>query len=188
MKALDFYIQKLRFVQAAEFIEPKSRLLDIGCHQGEFFQFLGPVVISGTGIDPLFEGELTSGPAGIDYIRDGFPSSKLTGKKFDVISILAVFEHVPQHGQYEFLQACYKLLDEGGKLIITVPSPVVDLIINALSFFRIIDGMSKEQHHGFKPREIFPLAIQAGFKLIIYRKFEFGLNHIFVFGRMADDS
>jgi cyclopropane fatty-acyl-phospholipid synthase-like methyltransferase len=52
LKAFDYYLQKRRFRAADKYIIPGSRLLDIGCNQGEFFVYLKHKSITGTGIDP----------------------------------------------------------------------------------------------------------------------------------------
>jgi 2-polyprenyl-3-methyl-5-hydroxy-6-metoxy-1,4-benzoquinol methylase len=186
MKAFDYYLQKRRFIEAEKYIKPKSRLLDIGCNNGEFFHFLSDKNISGTGVDPLFEETQSTQLSNVELIKTEFPTPLLEGKKFDAISALAILEHVPENDQPEFSKACYELLDESGKLFITVPSPLVDLILHILRFFRIIDAMSPEQHYGFKPKEVLPLFHRAGFKLLIHKKFELGLNHLFVFEKLIN--
>ncbi len=181
MKWLDNYIQRRRFNAAAKHILQKSTLLDIGCNRGEFFTFLGKKQISGTGIDPQSENPVSGLPANVTIIQSVFPTEKLAGQKFDVITVLAVFEHIPKCDQENFAQACHEILVHKGQVIVTVPSPLVDIILAILQFFRIIDAMSLEQHYGFDPRETVPLFTQAGFKLIRHRKFELGLNNLFVF-------
>ncbi len=180
MKSFDYYLQKRRFTEAEKYIKPKSRLLDIGCNNGEFFHFLSGKNISGTGVDPLFEDTFKLTSPGVEIIKAEFPTPLLREIKFDAISALAILEHVTENDQPEFSKACYELLHEGGKLILTVPSPLVDLILHILRFFRIIDAMSLEQHYGFKPKDVLPLFQRAGFKLLIHKKFELGLNHLFV--------
>jgi len=48
----------------------------------------------------------------------------------------------------------------------------------------IVDGMSLEEHHGFLPDELPDIFIPAGFSLRIKRKFQFGLNNLYVFERL----
>ena len=66
-------------------------------------------------------------------------------------------------------------------MIITVPSPLVDYIIHFLKLIKVVDGMSEEQHYGLLPKETIPVFEKAGFRLVVKRKFEFGLNNVFVF-------
>jgi 2-polyprenyl-3-methyl-5-hydroxy-6-metoxy-1,4-benzoquinol methylase len=181
MKWLDYYLQKRRFRAAGKHIRPGIRLLDIGCYQGEFFHYLKDKAITGTGIDSNVESLTPQLPAGVVLIRDHFPSEKLAEQKFDYITALAVFEHIPDEYQPSFLGSCAGLLSDKGKIIITVPSPLVDHIINFLKFLKIVDAMSIEEHHGFSPKQVIPLFEKAGFKLLFHKKFELGLNNLFVF-------
>jgi len=66
-------------------------------------------------------------------------------------------------------------------VILTVPSPLVDHILALLRFLGLIDAMTLEQHYGFDPRQTVPLFNSSGFRLIRHRKFELGLNNLFVF-------
>ena len=70
-------------------------------------------------------------------------------------------------------------------MIITVPSARVDHILAVLKFFRLIDGMSLEGHHGFDVRETTRIFDSPGFRLIHNHRFELGLNYLFVFERGA---
>ena len=63
--------------------------------------------------------------------------------------MLAVLEHVQPAEQPVFAAACAKHLRPGGLLVVTTPAPAVDLILDVLTFLRLIDGMSLEQHYGF---------------------------------------
>ena len=183
MKWFDYYLQKRRFETAGRQITPRSSLLDIGCNGGEFFLYLEDKEIFGTGIDPDAESIISRLPPDVSLIKEAFPSKQLIGRKYDFISVLAVFEHIQKDDQKNFAEACYQLLSDNGKLIITVPSPFVDQILYILRFFRLIHAMSLEQHYGFNPRHIGPLFYKAGFKLVLHKKFELRLNNIFVFAK-----
>lgn len=185
MKWLDNYLQKRRFAEANKYIVPGTRLLDIGCNNGEFFLFLKKKSITGIGVDSELKVFLESMPEGVLLIKDHFPTEKITEDKFDYISLLAVLEHIHDKDHADFLFDCYNYLSDYGKVIITVPSPWVDYIIKVLKFLRIIDGMNVEQHHCFRPKYIVPLLREAGFKQVLHKKFELGLNHLFVYQKIS---
>ncbi|MEE2664435.1 MAG: hypothetical protein VX681_10000 [Myxococcota bacterium] len=67
--------------------------------------------------------------------------------------------------------------------MITTPAPAVDLILDVLTFLRLIDGMSLEQHYGFKPADTPGIFAPTRFRLIARESFQLGLNHLFVFER-----
>src|SRR5205823_12169587 len=78
-------------------------------------------------------------------------------------------------------QACYRLLQPGGRVIITVPAPLVDAVIAGLRRLRLADGMSLDEHHGFDPRTTPDIFTRHGFFLEYRRRFQLGLNNLYVF-------
>ena len=72
----------------------------------------------------------------------------------------------------------------GGRVIITVPTLLVDKILNIIVMLRFLDGMSLEEHHGFLPDELPGIFIPEGFRLNNKRKFQFGLNNLYVFEQL----
>ncbi len=63
---------------------------------------------------------------------DGFPSRLLQDERFDVITLLAVLEHVRAADLVAWRDACARLLEPGGLIVATVPSPRVDDILHML--------------------------------------------------------
>ena len=53
MRIGDYFIQQWRMRVAARWVPEGSRVLDIGCHQGEFLEFLGGKIAPSAGLDPL---------------------------------------------------------------------------------------------------------------------------------------
>jgi len=181
MKHIDRIIQKHRFLVASREITSNSSLLDIGCHQGELFEFLEKKNIRGIGLDNLLENPKTLRNGEISLIKSYFPNESLKGLQFDYITGLAVFEHIPLKEQIIIAQSCYKLLRNGGKLIITIPNPFVDYILDVLLKLRLIDGMSLEEHQDIKPKQVIENIIASGLILVKHQKFQLGLNNLIVF-------
>jgi SAM-dependent methyltransferase len=186
MKAIDRLLQRWRIAKARPFIMPGARVLDIGSADGVLFRQLKISGAQGMGIDPALKSN--SEADGVPLIAGFFPKDLPDVERFDIITMLAVLEHFPPV-QYEDLRCgCVKFLKPGGRLIVTVPSPAVDHILSALKFFRLIDGMSLEEHHGYdvdKTTEIFP---GKNFRLLKRASFQLGLNNLFVFERIEDQT
>jgi 2-polyprenyl-3-methyl-5-hydroxy-6-metoxy-1,4-benzoquinol methylase len=181
MTPLDRFIQRWRIRRAADFIPPAARVIDIGAHQGELFDFLGERLAAGFGIEPLLQAAVR---AARHEIHPGFfPAVRPTTGEWDAVTMLAVLEHIPPPAQREIAAACAQLLKPGGRVIITVPSPAVDVILATLRLFRLIDGMSLEQHYGFKPADTLRIFAAPDFRLHRRAAFQLRLNHLFVFER-----
>ncbi|MHB1305670.1 MAG: class I SAM-dependent methyltransferase [Limisphaerales bacterium] len=178
MKPLDRLLQRWRFAAATKFIPPGARVLDVGCHQGELFVYLGNRVRGGVGIDPLVNGLI--GLSGVQIVRGQFPEDLPEGEAFEVITAFAVLEHVPADGLDPFLRACRSWLKPGGRLVATVPSPMVDGLLLGLRRMGLVSGMSLEEHHGFRPEDLPTAAAAAGFGVATWQRFQLGLNNVFV--------
>jgi SAM-dependent methyltransferase len=177
---VDRFIQRWRIRKAGAYIPRGARVLDIGCSDGAMFKLV-PHIGSGIGIDPL----LTQ-PEQLPNARllpGLFPDALPQDDTFDAITMLAVLEHVPRDQQRPLALNCARFLRPGGRLIITVPSPAVDKILDVLSAMRLIHGMSLEQHYGFKPDETPSVFGSAGLTTTVQRRFQFGLNNLFVFSK-----
>jgi SAM-dependent methyltransferase len=166
---------------AGRWIPPGSRVLDIGCHQGEFLLWLGEKVCPGVGLDPLFR-ESSSSTKHQFFARNFQEGLPFADQSFDVVVLLATIEHI--HEKSTVAEESARLLRPGGRVIITVPSPLVDGILDILLFLRLVDGMSLEEHHGFLPDELPDIFIPSGFRLEKKRKFQLGLNNLYVFERL----
>lgn len=177
MTALDRWLQRYRMRIALRWIPPQCRLLDIGCHQGELFAAVGSRIESGVGIDPLAKPRISGN---FRIIQGEFPAQAID-ESFDAITVLAVLEHVADLGP--FVAACVRHLAPRGRLIITVPSPVVDRILAALVRLRLIHGMSLEEHHGYRPSSTVATFENEGLECLCARRFQLGLNHLFVLER-----
>jgi len=176
---LDRIIRWARLRKVGTYLGRNVTALDVGCFDGALFGTYADHITRGVGVDPLLA---SSGDRGrFRFIRTPFPSPMLEGERFDVITMLAVLEHVDDASLPAWGAACYDHLEPGGRVIATVPSPQVDHVLSMLARLRLIDGIEVHQHHGFDPAAL-PDAF-AGERLSIetHRRFELGLNHLFVF-------
>jgi SAM-dependent methyltransferase len=159
-------------------------VLDVGCFDSSLFRRLGSRLGEGVGIDPLVQ-QRTVGER--FCIEPGeFPDAVSNESAFDVITMLAVLEHVPDGEIDRWTRSCLQLLRPGGRVVATVPSPAVDRILGVLFRLHLTDGMGEgvlEQHHGASPVALVEAFVDAGFRLEKRARFELGLNNLFVFGK-----
>lgn len=180
MKPLDRFIRNRRIDRAARVIPWGSRVFDIGCHDGELFKVLGPALSDGVGLDPYLSAEVLA--ATFRLYPGLFPQdAPRDSGVFDVVCALAVLEHVPAEHRRAFAVGIGRLLRDGGAAVLTVPSPLVDVILMVLMRLRLLHGMDAEQHHGFELKEVLPLFELAGFRLERHDRFQLRLNNLYVF-------
>ncbi len=181
MRALDRWLQRWRIAKAVPWIRRGDRLLDVGCHDRVLIDRVAGRIDGAIGIDGVVE-PVKDGK--VELRRGIFPAdADFDDGSFDAITALAVLEHVEDPDA--FAQACLRLLRPGGRVILTVPHPFVDRIIDALIALRLADGMDFEEHHGFDVAETRPIFERAGFRTAVARSFQLGLNRLFVFERPA---
>lgn len=162
---------------------PKSahNVFDIGCDDGYLLKRLLPITRKQDGIDP----RLTIESIGIhsELIKGVFPSSihkeQLNGT-YDAIFALAVFEHFSECDLRESACAISRMLSRDGRLIVTVPHPFVDRILDCLLWMKLIDGQALEEHHRFDPSTLTSY-FSDFLELADHKRFQLGLNNIFVF-------
>jgi SAM-dependent methyltransferase len=184
MKLGDRLLQHWRISTAARWIPRGARLLDIGCADGAIFHQLRNRISGGVGIDPALRED--SSVAGGQLIRGIFPTHLPDRMPFDSVTMLAVLEHIPRPGQEKLAQDIVEYLKPGGRLIVTVPSPAVDFILSFLRLVRLVDGMSLDEHYGFRPADTPQIFTDAGLKLEFARRFQLGLNNLFVFQKPSE--
>ncbi len=178
MKALDRVLQRWRISKVLPFIPRGGRVLDVGCADGVLYHqhsAIGEYV----GMDPEYPPR-TLGPRA-HTLRGFFPADLPPGPPYDAIVMLAMLEHVPAEALQPLARACAESLRPGGRVLLTVPAPRVDDILDVLKALRLIDGMSLEEHHGYDIAQTRPLFESQGLRTHAHRSFQLGLNHLFVF-------
>lgn len=181
MQLLDRLLQHWRARMARPWVCRGAKVLDIGCHRGEFLDSLRDRIGPSIGMDPLAR---PTERATCRLLRESFqPPTSFADASFDAVVMLATLEHILD--KQALARECSRLLSLGGRLIITVPSPCVDGIVMLFRRLRLADGMSLEEHHGFDPYSTPEVFQPHGFILEHSRRFQLGLNHLFVFRKMC---
>lgn len=174
---VDRLLERMRFAKAKSYITRDSDLLDVGAGDGTFLHYLDGHVASAVGIDPILNVPIVSDRH--QLLPGDFPDDFVYDSTFDVITLLAVIEHIPQDALPSVASTCWKYLNPGGRVIITVPHPIVDKILDVLKFFRLIEGLSLDEHYGFSPATL--PQIFNRFTLLKKERWQLGCNYLFVF-------
>ena len=178
MRWLDNVLQRARLRRAAEHITRGATVLDIGCHRGELAELLAGKDVRYLGIDP----EVVS--PGEHLVQGRFPDDvPPSWGSVDHVVALAVLEHVEYDHLEPFLSVVHQMLQPGGSLIATVPSPATDKILDVLKTLRLVDGMDLHAHHGLTIGQLTDAARAVGLTLDRHDRFQLGLNNLFVWSR-----
>jgi SAM-dependent methyltransferase len=181
---LEGFLARMRAKAANALIPPAARsgrILDIGC--GSFPQFLVSTAFTEKfGLDKLVRAELFDEADHIRLVRhdvehdgplpfdDGF---------FDVVTMLAVFEHIPPHALPMLLAETHRVLKPGGSFILTTPAGWADPILRTLARLRLVSGEEIEEHQDrYDLHVISGMLGAAGFASTSLRTgtFELGMN------------
>lgn len=176
-KLLDELLEYLRFTKVEPYVPKNSTLLDVGTGDGNFLHYLKGHIHTAVGIDPHLTHTYKFG--NFHLIPGYFPYDFNENITFDVITLLAAIEHIRIDILPCIVNACWKHLKPGGLVILTVPHPRVDKILDTLKKLRILEGFSMHQHHGFNP-ETLPYLFKE-WRLIKKERWELGCNYLFIF-------
>ncbi len=160
-----------------------GRILDIGC--GSYPLFLEQVEMKEkTGIDQVVGDALKTRWAargitliGKDLDRD--PLIPLPDGSFDVVTMLAVFEHVEADKLPFIIREIHRVLKPGGIYVVTTPARWTDPILATMSFLRFVSADEIDEHEETHTRQSMKNTIaNGGFSLenIETGTFECGMN------------
>lgn len=176
---LDVFIRYLRYRQMARLIHQGVVLVDVGCgREGFLLHRMKHTIKHGYGIDKKIKDWEKDNITIKGFDFDGKIPPPLPAACADQATMLAVLEHV-LHPEFT-LQSIYRLLKDGGELILTTPTPLSKPILEFLAYrLRLIDeGEIRDHKHYFSKQELIALLQKIGFKDIRHRYFECGVNQI----------
>jgi 2-polyprenyl-3-methyl-5-hydroxy-6-metoxy-1,4-benzoquinol methylase len=183
MKPFDKLLRNWRISKAAPYVKPGSRVLDIGSADGALFERFEATMGEGLGIDSGLERPIEG--RNWRLIKGWFPEDLPDAEPFDVITMLAVLEHIPPAEQPAMAREVAGRLKPGGHLVITVPSTLVDPIVDTLVKLRLMRAVGIEQHWGFDPTTTPEVFAPGGLVVAKARRFQLGLNNLYVLRKDA---
>jgi SAM-dependent methyltransferase len=178
MRRIDYILRNWRYRVVEPHVPEGSAVVDIGGYDGSLLIRLHDKIERGVCIDPLIKEKKEGKIEFISHrVSDKLP---LPDSSFDVVTMLAVYEHLAGSRE-EITSEIFRVLKNGGLALLTVPSSAVDHILKVLTALRMADGMSLEEHEHFDSAETVKIFEQRGFTLKRQIKFQMGLNNLFIF-------
>lgn len=179
MRFMDYFLQNWRGRMTEKYITEGDILLDVGCFDGLFLAGIRQKVSFAVGVDVALAHTLDPKIKEYLLVSDVTAGLPFLAGHFDVIVMLAVFEHLQQ--KEVVLQELARVLRSGGKVVLTVPGHQVDRVLDILIAVGVADGMSLDEHHGYDPKDTPALFERYGFVLKKWQRFQLGLNNLFIF-------
>lgn len=158
-------------------------IADIGCGNYPFF-LLNTEFKRKYGLDKVTNASSFSQHSGknvviLNYDVESRDDPPIPRNFFDVITMLAVIEHIKDEIVPLILRQIYSALRNGGVFILTTPAPWTNQLLKALAFMGLVSKEEIAEHKAtYKLSNIFKLLQQAGFKEddIHGGYFELGMN------------
>lgn len=145
-----------------------------------FLDSVQHAIASGVGIDPFLREERRSGRV-IGY-RCSLDAFTKTGKRadFDVVTMVAVIEHLPPAEARRTLEHVKALLRPGGVFVFSTPTPASKPVLEFLAFrLGVISRAEIEDHKVYYDRRMIEqLSDEVGMVLTHYKRFQFGFNSL----------
>jgi SAM-dependent methyltransferase len=179
---LEEFLAKKRAEKASSLIPEtcrKGKILDIGC--GSYPYFLSVINFKDKyGIDPALK---YNGNNKLTLLKQDVAQNKLPygDNYFDILTMLAVFEHIEYQKLNFVLSEIKRVLKNKGKVIITTPAPWADKILHIMGNVNLISSVEIHDHkHHYSKTAIVEIIKKAGFKNVKCGYFEAFMNMWFV--------
>lgn len=161
----------------------KGCIVDIGC--GTLPLFLANIDFAvKIGLDKSFNSGVADSFASpgfklIEHDIENVGELPLKDKCCDVVTMLAVIEHIERTRLESLLAEIYRILKPGGKYIVTTPAPWTDALLRIMAKLKLVSPAEIDEHKGYYDRAaLLGMLVRAGFNEEGMRGgyFELGLN------------
>lgn len=155
----------------------QGRILDIGC--GAYPLFLLSCEFSEKyGLDkalPQFSGQKIN-LIKWDVEKDGL--SLFDSGFFDVVTMLAVFEHIDPPKLTNLNREIHRVLKKGGLYIITTPAVWTDKLLRIMAKLKLVSSVEIEEHKdAYNHKKISSILQRANFERLRFGYFEMYMNN-----------
>lgn len=175
---LEKVLRHLRLGRILPYIDRTDVLLDVGCGwEAKALRTLAPSVTKGYGID--FKVETENVPENIRLFAQRFEKPwSLPEESCDKAIMLAVLEHIDPDEVPLVLRNIHRHLKPDGRLILTVPTPASQPLLEFLAYkLKIINEDEIRDHKVYYDSELLKKVLsENGFEMIKYKKFQLGMN------------
>lgn len=176
--ALDLFICRWRSRAVRKLVPSGATVLDFGCgHQAMFLRSVQRDIKHGLGIDYDATPERPAPNLELRQFRFehrfDFPDAS-----FDLVTILAVLEHIPLDQVDVLFREFSRILVPGGRVLVTTPTPAAKPVLEFLAFrLKIISAPEIADHrHYYTEQDLRELAARNGLSCPVYRRFLWGFN------------
>lgn len=168
---LEGFLAKQRAVMAERLIPVSSRkgaILDIGCGTHPFF-LINTIFFEKHGLDKSVKtgraySSTVKGIAVRNFDIENEHVIPYEDNSFDVITMLAVIEHLTPHLVVERTRAIHRILKPGGVFIITTPAAWTDRLLRVMAKLHMVSPIELQEHKAsYTHKEVHALLRAAGF-------------------------
>ena len=151
--------------------ELEGHMLDVGCGDNVLVKAYG----NGIGVDAY--------PwPGVDVVVENTASLPFCDGQFDCVTMVASLNHIPN--RTEALREAERVVRPGGKIIITMITPIVSWISHHVRYFYDPDqterGMKAGEVWGLWKKQVYEMLRQSGFRQTSSKTFLWGLNRVYI--------
>ena len=187
---LEKLLRRLRLRRIFPYIEKKDVVLDVGCGwEAKALRALAPLIAKGYGMDLKVEKEDV--PQNISLFDQRFEKQwPLQDSSCDKAIMLAVLEHIDPDQVPVVLTNIHRHLKSDGRLILTVPTPASQPLLEFLAYkLKIINEDEIRDHKVYYDNELLEKVLsENGFKIIKYKRFQLGMNSFCVAEKQPTDA
>lgn len=159
-----------------------GRILDIGCGSYPIF-LLTAKFVQKFGIDKMRYSKSSALRRFklMDYDIEEGGDFTFDDESIDVITMLAVLEHIEYANLINIMSEAYRVLKPNGIFIITVPSSWSRYLLNIMSILRLVSRVEVKDHKTYlKTLKISEVLKKANFSNIRFGYFELFMNRWFI--------